>query len=446
MAVFGETEEDRSLDPKEPILSYLRGPNSVPWHPGTMKAPWMYKICFLGPVGSGKSSMCHRLVAHTFDPTYRPSRAPSQLFWRTTEAATGKDLMFEIEDYPGVSQETSRSGDLSLQAKKEIMAMLYPLCWFEKRREDKEGKSRFETAAAEANPLLPGGAPKITKSSSKRGSGLSNMKSALGGLAAGLASLTAEAMGMGEPDQTNPIGVDRKRMGFVIVADVSSDASFRAAYAIVDRLFDRLQYDVNDLVSCPVSVVIAGNKGDLRGNRREAPAEDDIRNDVRSRYMSPKGEASVEYIECSAATNEGLEQVLFESLTRIRQLPARTRIRTARLRASGYCARFKRECFSCFPCCFEVEEFFKFLNRDLLKPCVRKLGLYSLCCECVPLVQAGQFVRALVQRFLKFRWLCDWCPPFVLKLKKDVDTSEEDADLEGGQDGGGDEDPPDTDK
>jgi len=229
MAVFGETEEDRSLDPKEPILSYLRGPNSVPWHPGTMKAPWMYKICFLGPVGSGKSSMCHRLVAHTFDPTYRPSRAPSQLFWRTTEAATGKDLMFEIEDYPGVSQETSRSGDLSLQAKKEIMAMLYPLCWFEKRREDKEGKSRFETAAAEANPLLPGGAPKITKSSSKRGSGLSNMKSALGGLAAGLASLTAEAMGMGEPDQTNPIGVDRKRMGFVIVADVSSDASFRAA-------------------------------------------------------------------------------------------------------------------------------------------------------------------------------------------------------------------------
>lgn len=63
--------------------------------------------------------------------------------------------MFEIEDYPGVSQETSRSGDLSLQAKKEIMAMLYPLCWFEKRREDKEGKSRFETAAAEANPLLP---------------------------------------------------------------------------------------------------------------------------------------------------------------------------------------------------------------------------------------------------------------------------------------------------
>lgn len=95
------------------------------------------------------------------------------------------------------------------------------------------------------------------------------MKSALGGLAAGLASLTAEAMGMGEPDQTNPIGVDRKRMGFVIVADVSSDASFRAAYAIVDRLFDRLQYDVNDLVSCPVSVVIAGNKGDLRGNRRE---------------------------------------------------------------------------------------------------------------------------------------------------------------------------------
>jgi len=447
MAVFGEKEEDRSLDPKEPILSYLRGPNSIPWHPGTMKAPWIYKICFLGSVGTGKSSMCNRLVARTFDPSYRPSRAPAQLFWRTTEAATGKDLMFEIEDYPGVSQETSVSGELSSQAKKEITTMLYPLCWFEKRREDIEGKSRFETAAAEANPLLPGGAPKISKSSNRRSGGLANLRAAASGFASGLASLTAEAMGMGEPEQTNPIGVDRKRMGFVIVADVSSDASFRAAYAIVDRLFDRLQYDVNDPVACPVSVVIAGNKGDLRGNRREAPAEEDIRNDVRSRYMNPKGLPSVEYIECSAATNEGLEEVLFESLARIRQLPARMRIRTARLRAFGYCARFKRECFSCFPCCFEVEEFFKFLNRDVIKPCVRKLGLYSLCCECVPLVYLRQLLRAWIQRFLKFRWLCSWCPPFILRLRKDVDESEEDADLEGGKGGDdGDDDPPDPDK
>ena len=35
-----------------------------------------------------------------------------------------------------------------------------------------------------------------------------------------------------------------------------------------------------------------------------------------------------------------------------------------------------------------------------------------------------------VRRFLLFRWLCDWCPPFILRLRKEVSNEEEDADLD----------------
>ena len=105
-----EGKEDASLDQDEPVLWTKRGPNAKPWHPGEMGAPYVYKICLLGPCHAGKSSIAHRLVAHTFDPTYRASRQPAQLFWRHTEAATGRDIMMEIEDMPGVTPETSESG------------------------------------------------------------------------------------------------------------------------------------------------------------------------------------------------------------------------------------------------------------------------------------------------------------------------------------------------
>ena len=36
----------------------------------------------------------------------------------------------------------------------------------------------------------------------------------------------------GSRHRSNPIGEDRKRMGFVIVADVSSENSFKVAFAI----------------------------------------------------------------------------------------------------------------------------------------------------------------------------------------------------------------------
>jgi hypothetical protein len=160
-------KEDTTLDPMEPMLSMKRGVNSVPWHPSSMPAPHIYKVTMLGAQKVGKSALVHRLVAHTFDPTYRPSRQPTQLFWRHTEAASGRDIMFEIEDTPGVTPETTNSGELSKAGRDEVERLIFPLVWFEKRRKDKEGAGA-DPRADEANPLLPGGAPKITGSTSGR--------------------------------------------------------------------------------------------------------------------------------------------------------------------------------------------------------------------------------------------------------------------------------------
>ena len=132
-----------------------------------------------------------------------------------------------------------------------------------------------------------------------------SMGSAMGELVAGVTGGAA-------PARSNPIGTDRKRMGFVVVADVSSSASFEAAYGIIDRLFDRLQWDVADQIACPVSVVIAGNKSDVRGKRREVEPEPELRSEILRRYENPTTEPrhQVSYVECSALTNEGLEQAL----------------------------------------------------------------------------------------------------------------------------------------
>ncbi len=189
-------KEDHTLDPMEPMISMKRGANSVPWHPGTMGPPFIYKVTLLGACGAGKSSLAHRLVAHTFDPTYRATRQPAQLFWRHTEAATGRDIMMEIEDTPGISPETSESGELSARGRYEAEQLLWPLVWFEKRRRDKDTK-RTSKAADESNPLLPGGGPRLSSATSGRkaraeNGGLQGMRNSMNTFAGEIASMTSE--------------------------------------------------------------------------------------------------------------------------------------------------------------------------------------------------------------------------------------------------------------
>ena len=182
-------------------------------------------------------------------------------------------------------------------------------------------------------------------------------------------------------------------------------------------------------MACPVSIIIAGNKSDLRGRQRAMEPEDDLRREILHRYVNRHSTPphNVLYVECSAQTNQGLELVMLDSLERIRQLPTRHRIRTTRLRATGQFMQFRRWVYGKLPFCFELEDFVKYVVNRICKPLARFLGLYAIVCECVPLVSLYRAVRFLCTRFLAFRWLCDWCPPFLLRLRKEATVDSEDA-------------------
>lgn len=242
--MFGEEKEkeDDTLDPEEPVLADKRGVNAEPWHPAEMGAPYIYKVCLIGPCGAGKSAIANRLVAHSFDPTYRATRQPAQLFWRHTEPHTGHDIMVEIEDTPGVSGETVESGELSDRGLYEAEQLLRPLVWFEKRRKEKDGKKASKST--ESDPLIP---PKAGDSKKGKDKGAGSYFSGISSAASSAAASIGDTFGVAaETQRMNPIGEDRKRMGFLIVADVSDAASFTAAYAIADRIFDRVQFDIGD--------------------------------------------------------------------------------------------------------------------------------------------------------------------------------------------------------
>ena len=82
---------------------------------------------------------------------------------------------------------------------------------------------------------------------------------------------------------------------------------------------------------------------------------------IKAQYANKANEPShnVTYVECSAQTNKGLEPIFAESLLRIRQLPSRSRIRTARMRVTGFCGKLKQTAYSCCPFMFDVEDCFK---------------------------------------------------------------------------------------
>ena len=259
--------------------------------------------------------------------------------------------------------------------------------WFEKLRHEKDAR---KSGPDEATPLCAdggGGAGSSRPRQSKGAGGSSGGGAAKGGPSRSLAGALASMSPFGGPaarSRSNPIGEDRKRMGFVIVADVSSAHSFTVAFAIADRIFDRVQFDVSDPITCPVAVIILGNKNDLRGAKRQVEDEATIRAEVQRRYENVRAEPrhAVLYCECSAQMNSGLEGAFLEGLERIRALPSRSRIRSARLRATGVCAQFKKDLYSCLPVCFDVEEACKHAHRAVLRPLANRLGLYALLCEC----------------------------------------------------------------
>ena len=124
-------------DPDEPVIA-VTGKHAFPRHPATMKEPYVYKLTFLGPAGTGKTAVASRLVAHNFDPTYRPTLVPQQLFWRHHEEDSGRDILVEIEDVPGIPGRIE-GGSLTKEAEEQLKEQLKPLVWFEKYRRDDAG-------------------------------------------------------------------------------------------------------------------------------------------------------------------------------------------------------------------------------------------------------------------------------------------------------------------
>lgn len=209
--------------------------------------------------------------------------------------------------HPWSTSAHDRERELTPAGLLELDQLLKPLVWFERRRRDRLGKAVI-AEADETQPLVS--SAKGGKKVQRENGGLSGMRKSMGAIAGSVAYITADAFGSG-PQRPNPIGEDRKRLGFLIVADLGSRSSFDTAHAIVDRIFARLQFDTNDPMTCPVAVIIVGNKSDLRGRHREMEEEEALRKEILHRYENRHASPphNVLYVECSAQTNSGLDAV-----------------------------------------------------------------------------------------------------------------------------------------
>ena len=261
---------DDGLDPNEPVVANKPGPHATPWHPSKMSSPPVYKFCLLGGRSSGKSALVYRLTSRSFDINYQPTRAATQLFTKLSQGA--HEFLLEIEDSPGIPGE---------HADAALSSLLRSLVWFEKRRRDRD-----EEPPAKLN---------------------------------------------GPDPLANAIASARKRMGFVVVANVDSASAFAQAHTIIERVFDRIEYDPHeDGISSPVAIVLVGTKADRSRSQREASPEVELRQEIQRRYAG-----SVGYLECSAAENVGIKEVFLEAVRRTRGLPQRHQIRAARAAGRG---------------------------------------------------------------------------------------------------------------
>ncbi|KAL1502972.1 hypothetical protein AB1Y20_011043 [Prymnesium parvum] len=272
-------EDAAALDPDEPLVAVDRGPEAMPWHPARMDPPLAYRLCVLGAPRSGKSSLLARLTSHAFDGGYTPTRRSEQLFTTSGAARGAPQIFWELEDTAGVPAGRPAAA---------LAALLRPLLWYERRREGGAEEARLD--------------------------------------AMGLAAMAAR----GADPLASVLATARKRTGFVVVAAVDDAASFELAYALVDAIFDRLEYEPHhDAIACPAAVVLVGSKADRPPSQRHATAAALARG-VEARYAR-----RVSYVECSAATNENVAQVLHEALRRIKELPERKAIKEARRRGRG---------------------------------------------------------------------------------------------------------------
>ena len=310
------------------VVCTARGaPCAEPWHPSRQP---VVRLCLLGETGAGKSSLARRLVSHAFEERHCPTTHVQQHFWRHPQ------LLVELEDCPGIAVD-GQSGEPSASGARALEQLLQPMLWYEARRREvlqlEQGAAASScggwstpvwTTGRRRQPRAGDGAPpECIREFLQQGGylecdappGQRQQKQQLQQLGAG----------------GNPIGTERKRNGFIVVADISRPSSLHAALEIVDGIFERLFFCRDDPILCPVAVVVAGSHADARGGsggEHTPPPERELRRQVEERFENvDRGLLNVTYVECSARTGQGVGELVLHAAMRAQAVPPRGQIK-----------------------------------------------------------------------------------------------------------------------
>jgi hypothetical protein len=279
------------LDPDEIVVDLSGG------HPAS--PPLVWRVCVLGACGSGKSSLVHRITSRSFDPELRPSRCCTQHFYCSFGARGAehtRERLFELEDTPGAS-----AGDAGLA---ELLA--HP-AWFERRRGDAPSVEEAEDGGRYSRPPHAATPHALLAAERPGAEGAWSEPLALLGCAeerAGTSKRAARPLAPPLPapqrPTANPIASDRRRVAFLVCADLTSRASLATAHGIVEALLERVEFDAAapQVCPCPVAVLLLGTKAEC--SRRDVPPEPELGAEVLRRYGGAVG-----YSECSAASGAG---------------------------------------------------------------------------------------------------------------------------------------------
>ena len=317
----------------EPTVCTTRGaPCAEPWHPSRQS---VVRLCLLGESGAGKSSLSHRLVSHAFEERHRPTSHVQQHFWRHPQ------LLVELEDCPGIAVD-SQSGEPSASGARALEEQLRPMLWYEAKLKEVLQLEQRTTAGSGGGWSTPlwtpgrrhqpragdGAPPECIREFLEQGGYLDDpppdeQQQPLGaGGSTGLGSRSPRG---------NPIGTERKRNGFIVVADISRPGSLCAALEVVDAVFERLFFCRDDPIVCPVAVVVAGSHADVRGGGGGGytpPPERELRRQVEERFENvDRGLANVTYVECSARTGQGVDDLVLHAAKRAQAVPQRGQIK-----------------------------------------------------------------------------------------------------------------------